>query len=280
MTYCNRYAITLYATPVFDTSNLGDCFDWHNATSLALDDQGLFRRLETVLLPHSRIQLLEKVEHASLWKIKTEEYPYEGNHFVDDSFIECLSREPPQRMIIVPSVPQMIAELKKLEGAQYVWGGNWPQGIDFLSKFYRGQKAFNELSPSVKDMWQLKGVDCSGLLFYASNGYTPRNTSSLVNFGRPIEIEGLPLSQIIAKLENLDLIVWRGHVVCVFNRHETIESMTKVGVVRANLSDRLSQIMQEFKPANKWDAGKFVIRRWHPDQTLRSGKLKMRFTGA
>lgn len=250
----HSYAITLSATPVFDTPNLAECFDCHD---LALDDQGLFRRLETVLLPRSRVELLEKMPNSSLWKIKTEEYPYEGNHFVDGSFLRKLDVEP--RSIKVPSMPQMLEELKRLEGAQYVWGSNWPHGIDFLPKFYRGKTPFHNLKPEVQNIWQLKGVDCSGLIYYASDGYTPRNTSRLVNFGRPIEIEGLSVPQIIEKLQPLDLIVWQGHVVSVFSRNETIESRAKHGVVRANLSDRLSEILRERKP---------FIRRWHPDVVI------------
>jgi hypothetical protein len=242
--------MTLSATPVFNTSNLAECFDCYD---LALDDQGLFRRLETVLLPHSRVELLEKIPNCSLWKIKTEEYPYEGNHFVDGSFLRKLDVEP--RSIKIPSMTQMLEELKKLEGTQYVWGSNWPDGIDFLPKFYRGKMPFHKLKPEVQNIWRLKGVDCSGLLYYVSNGYTPRNTFSLLNFGRPVEIEGLSVNQIMQKVQPLDVIVWPGHVVCVFSRTETIESRAKYGVVRANLSDRLSEILKERKP---------VIRRWHP----------------
>ena len=163
---------------------------------------------------------------------------------------------------------QMLEKLTKLEGSDYGWGGNWPHGIDFLPKFYRGKTPFHQLKLEVQNTWRLKGVDCSGLIYYASDGYTPRNTSRLVTFGRPVETEGLTAAQITEKVQPLDLIVWQGHVVCVFNRSETIESREKHGVVRANLSDRLSEILKERKSVNNWNTttgDRFVIRRWHPD---------------
>ena len=120
----------------------------------------------------------------------------------------------------------------------------------------------------LQDNWRLKGVDCSGLFYYVSNGFTARNTSKLLDFGRAVLIEGLSLNEIIDKVNDLDLIVWEGHVVGVLDHKTTIESRSPKGVFTCDLKTRLLEIMNERKPANRWDENEgagFVIRRWHPD---------------
>jgi len=54
-----------------------------------------------------------------------------------------------------------------------------------------------------------------------------RNTSSLIFYGKPLEIKGLDAGQIIAKVEPLDLIVWDGHVIIILDKERTIESRLK-----------------------------------------------------
>jgi len=43
----------------------------------------------------------------------------------------------------------------------------------------------------ILDKWIMKGVDCSGLLYEATNGYTPRNSSDLVTYGTGVTIENM-----------------------------------------------------------------------------------------
>ncbi|HPE85225.1 MAG TPA: hypothetical protein PLO43_03500, partial [Chlamydiales bacterium] len=80
------------------------------------------------------------------------------------------------------------------------------------------------------------GVDCSGLLYEASYGLTPRNTSELISFGEERSLENL---------QPLDLLVWKGHVVIVLDPYHTIESRLGKGVVITPLADRLSEIERE-----------------------------------
>ena len=83
------------------------------------------------------------------------------------------------------------------------------------------------LDPVLQQKWQLKGVDCSGLLYWATNGATPRNTSALVNYGTGVMIMGLSIDQILTELKPLDLIVWSGHVLIVLPGERVIESTWK-----------------------------------------------------
>lgn len=262
------YALTQHPTPVFNTPELASCFGGNNGDTIPLDEQGLMRTVETVLFPETTIRLLKQVAHSHIWKISPDEYPYEGDFFIDDRFVRTVAGPSPQRQIQLPSITEILKIMRKLENTRYIWGGNWPGGIDILPILYPSRTDLAKLDPLVQDTWRLKGLDCSGLLHYASNGWTPRNTSSLVHFGAPIDIEKQDAARILKKLQPLDMIAWEGHVVCILDEHTTIESKPTYGVVRLNSFDRLSEIMKERKAVNQWDAAdepRFVIRRWHPN---------------
>ena len=110
------------------------------------------------------------------------------------------------------------------------------------------------LEPVLQQKWQLQGVDCSGLLYWATNGVTPRNTSALVNYGTGVMITGLSIDQILTQLKPLDLIVTRGHVLIVLPGERVIESTWKPsnngGVYISSLKARLIEIMDNKVPLN------------------------------
>jgi len=122
--------------------------------------------------------------------------------------------------------------------------------------------------------WQLRGIDCSGLLYEATGGYTPRNTSALVSYGQPVRIAGLSAAEIVSRMEPLDLIVWNGHVMIVLDHNRLIESRLDCtgkqdGVQVRPLNTALNEIMKGRRPlddyyeaANREVKG-FVIRRWY-----------------
>jgi len=108
------------------------------------------------------------------------------------------------------------------------------------------------------------------LIYQASNGYTPRNTSSLVSFGKTIPIAGLSPAGIASQLKPLDLIVWKGHVVIALGTETAIESTNPEGVIISDLRTRLSSIMKERTPVNNWkdkSDKSFVARRWYPERS-------------
>jgi hypothetical protein len=262
-----RYAVTQFPTPVFNIPNVSACFGGDDGNTLPLDGHGLMRTVETVLFPQTKVELLEQVA-PSIWRIRTAEYDYGGDYYIDDRFVQLTPSAPANRSISIPTMPTIITRLAKLERTRYVWGGNWPQGINRMSQLYPSRTSLHQLSALVQDTWKLKGVDCSGLFHYVSEGYTARNTSGLIHFGKAVPIEGLGLHEIIGKVNSLDLIVWEGHVVGIFDEKTTIESKVSEGVVKTKLSNRLAEIMKERKPINGWndsDGPRFVIRRWHPD---------------
>ncbi len=129
------------------------------------------------------------------------------------------------------------------------------------------------ISPYLKKIWTLKGLDCSGLLYEATAGCTPRNTSELVNFGSPVKIAGLNAEQIIQKLKPLDLIAWDGHVIIVLDKNTIIQSRparpgqpSHAGVRIQNLKTTLAETLEQRSPADIFDPPDtrkiFVVRRW------------------
>ena len=186
-----------------------------------------------------------KIPHSSIWRVRTDEYNYPGTFYVDERFLEHDDRPP--RKFMLPSVSTILQRMNALIGTPYIWGGNWPSRIKLLHQVYPSKIPLNQLDPLVKNTWILKGVDCTGLLYYATEGWTPRNSSSLVTFGKSVES---------TELKDLDIIAWKGHIVIV-DGNETIESRHPMGVVKNPLDQRLAEIKQQ-RPD-------FVIRRWHPN---------------
>ena len=117
-------------------------------------------------------------------------------------------------------------------------------------------------------------MDCSGLLYEATGGYTPRNTGALINYGSAVHIAGMNSAGIIDKVAPLDLIVWNGHVMIILDRQRVIESRLDCtgkngGVQIRPLHVLLNEIMRNRIPVDSYEdaAAKgrkgFVIRRWY-----------------
>lgn len=245
---------TQLPTPILDTPDFRKVFGGEDGKTLELTKEGLLKPVETVLFPGTKVELLEKMPSPFIWRIATEAYPFGSSLFIDERFA---SSSFPQNMPPLPSTDAILQTIEELMGTRYIWGGNWPEGISSLPTFYPPSTDLHALSPLVQDTWHLKGVDCSGLLYYATQGRTPRNTSALLHWGEEVPIHGLDPKEIASKLQPLDLIVWKGHVVIVLNPCEVIESIASLGgVVKTPIVDRLTQIKTEQRP--------FVIRRWVP----------------
>ena len=156
-------------------------------------------------------------------------------------------------------------------GAPYLWGGNC-KGIPEILNLYPPKIEIQSLDRISQYTWALEGMDCSGLLYFATSGFTPRNTSSLIYYGNPVKIEGKDRED--WNLLPGDLLVWKGHVIIVLNQDTVIESLGGRGVIMTPLHQRLYELhtILKRKPVDTWDSRitlpeneRFVIRRWHPD---------------
>ena len=261
-----RYAIAILNTPVLNTGDFESVFGGRNGSSVKVDKSGLIREMEFIAFPNTVFEILEVIPKGdyNIYKITTDDYPYNSSDlFIDSRFVKTLDTLPEQRELVLPDKKEILEKLNSLDGYGYMWGGNYGDGIEQLLEFYQPA---SEPDVHTKDLWSLKGVDCSGLIYQATNGSTPRNTSTLINYEEGLDIAGKSASQIAAMLQPLDLIVWSGHVIIVYDENTVIESTGDAGVHKSDLTSRLKSIMREKTPVNDWDStsGKrFVVRRWY-----------------
>ncbi|MBS1517313.1 MAG: peptidoglycan endopeptidase [Bacteroidetes bacterium] len=259
------YAVAVDFTPVLNTPDYDNVFGGATRDSLKLDDQGLIREMEFIAFPNTVFEIIEKIPKGdhSIFKVVTEDYPYKSSSlYVDSRFVEVTSTKPEDRVKKMPGKSEILQNIIKFEGYGYMWGGNYAVGIERMLTYY---KPSSEIDTPLKNKWSLKGVDCSGLIYEATNGSTPRNTSSLIKYGRGLEIAGKTADEISGMLEPLDLIAWNGHVIIVLDKNTVIESTPDKGVHKTDLMKRIGEVMNERLPVNDWEGTeglRFVVRRW------------------
>ncbi|MEI6206429.1 MAG: hypothetical protein WCP20_06585 [Desulfuromonadales bacterium] len=264
------------ATPVLNSPAFEAIFGGTDGSSLKTDRCGQIRELEYIALPGTVFKILEELKRGveTVYRVETEEYPVPKGIrlYVDGRFVEMCSDVPSSRKRSLPTRETIVAALVSSVGSPYVWGGNVRNGVAELSHYF-----FHNVSNPDRKGLTLAGLDCSGLLYHATAGWTPRNTSQLISFGRPVAIKGKNAGEIVRMLEALDLIVWNGHVLVVLDRDTVIESRLECGkpgnggVITTPLSRRLQEIMRTRKPVDDWPAGGkqrnvFVVRRWFAER--------------
>jgi len=267
------YAVARSATPVLNTPAFSAVFGGTDGKTLKTDRCGQVRALEFIALPGTvfSIRAERKDGNSTIYRVETDEYPAPADRalYVDSRFVELREVEPQPRSRTLPSQAAIIAALKAAIGAPYVWGGNVQGGVGELTELFYG----GNVPEAARGTLTLAGLDCSGLLYQATGGWTPRNTSQLISYGKAVAVTGKTLNEIARQLQPLDLIVWNGHVVIVLDRDTTIESRLVCGkkgnggVVTTSLQKRLAQILRTRRPVDQWPAaGKhgdvFVVRRW------------------
>jgi len=271
-----QFAVATIPTPVLNTPGFREIFGGKEGTTLRMDACGQIRELEFVALPGTVFRIEQELMSGTdrLYRITTNDYPYPSGsgYFVDSRFVSLQSSRPEERSRHLPPEHEILRRLRKAEGTRYVWGGNVAAGISALPEIY---PAPTTLSGDTGLLWRLAGLDCSGLLYEATDGVTPRNTSSLIAYGAAVPVAGRDAGTIAGLLRPLDLIVWQGHVLIVIGRHEVIESRLECtkkqrgGVIVTPLRKRLEEIMQRRRPADaigKQDGNGqsvFVVRRWY-----------------
>ncbi|HEY3309571.1 MAG TPA: hypothetical protein VGJ93_14045 [Desulfuromonadaceae bacterium] len=267
------YGVARLPAPVLNTPGFKSVFGGQDGRTLKTDHCGQVRALEYIALPGTVFRLLEQVSggEPAVFRVETDEYPTPagGALYVESRFLELKEILPPPRSRQLPLKKEILSRLKTGLGSPYVWGGNIQQGVgELMGMFYRGT-----FSKAERERLTLTGLDCSGLLYQATDGATPRNTSQLISFGAGLPITGKTADELLKLLEPLDLIVWNGHVLIVLDKQTVIESRLDCskpghgGVVITSLRQRLTQIMRTRSPINEWPPGSkqkdvFVVRRW------------------
>ncbi len=219
------YFINEKATPILNTPHFNEVF----GDSLPFDDQELVRAVEMIALPRTVFKVVGEKEDYIL-EVTTEEYPSSISLYIDGRSGSFHSEARERKKELLPPDEVIKIFYSKL-GIPYVWGGNYSLGIPEWKTLYPPKK---KLSSIEETHWTFHGLDCSGLLYEATGGYTPRNTSELFSFGKEISFE---------EIAPLDLIIFPGHVIIVLNDREVIESNHTYGGVRISpLDKRLSEI--------------------------------------
>lgn len=265
-----NYAVAVLPTPVLKTPDVCSVFGGKDGKTLKLTKKNMVEEVEFVALPGTvfTIEKIIRKDTYEVLKVKTKDYPYptQGGYYIDSRFVEKKTEKPAERIRILPDKNAIINKLVSAKGAIYVWGGNYVKGIPELVEFY---KPAGKLSKEVQDRWILKGVDCSGLLYEATDGYIPRNVESLFNFGSPVDIKGLSPDGIAKKLKPLDLIVYKRHVVIVLDSRQAIQSTIAEGVHLRSLAGIIRTISETMTPVTDYSGkginDKFVVRRWYPE---------------
>ncbi len=268
-----EYATARSAAPVLNSPDMKAVFGGATGRDLKVDRCGQVRELEFIALPGTQFTLLKK--HSSgtsdVYQVATNDYPAAPNVrlYVDGRFLTPVTYAASQRVRTLPPPDEIVASLRATAGKPYVWGGNVPGGVPELTDFF-----YAGVRPAGRGRRELAGLDCSGLLYHATGGWTPRNSSQLITYGSAVAIAGKKSAEIAALLQPLDLIVWNGHVIIVLDRQTAIESRLVCGtpgnggVVLTPLSQRIAEITRTRSPADVWPGGKksreiFVVRRWY-----------------
>ncbi len=273
--FADSYAVARIAAPVLNSPEFGKVFGGRDGKTLKTDSCGQVREMEFIAQPGTVFKVTGKSGSAknTVYRVVTDEYPAAAgiSLYVDGRFLELRNDLPQPRKRVVSSKQEIVSRMIAANGMPYVWGGNVRQGVFELFDFYYQGK----IQKKDEKRLALAGLDCSGLLYEATNGWTPRNTSSLIRFGDSVPVAGKNLTQIGALLEPLDLIVWNGHVLIVLDKQTIVESRLECGkpgnggVIISPLQQRLASIMKTRQPVNEWPAGGkkkdvFVVRRWYP----------------
>ena len=269
------YGVAVTAAPVLNTPDFVAVFGGARGIDLKMDRCGQVRELEYIALPGTVFTILKKLQSVpnTIYQVETDGYttPPNTRLYVDSRFLRLERSAVPQRQVSLPPRETIVTALRAAVGNRYVWGGNVPGGVPEISSWF-----FKGIRDEENNRFILAGLDCSGLLYHATNGLTPRNTAQLLTYGQAVAIGGKMSGEVPLLLQPLDLIVWNGHVVIVLDQQSAIESRLDCskpgsgGVVITPLSQRIAEIMRTRHPVNAWPIGKkrndiFVVRRWYDE---------------
>lgn len=263
------FAIAKYPTPILNRPDFSYVFGECPQGILLEKELNLLKSLEMIAFPGEVFTVIHKHPLIPyIYEVKMASYPVKQPIYVDERFLEFYDKEPFPPLVTAPSLDEILTKMESFVGLPYIWGGNYSQGIEKMMNLYPPKK---DLSVLESANWIFKGVDCSGMLYEATRGFTPRNSSWLACYGEGLSVKGLKNEEIKKLLKPLDMILWEGHVLFILDDHYTIESRAHIGCVFiTKIAQRLEQIRIEEKKYpmnnsqdNNYKENGFIIRRWH-----------------
>ena len=240
--------------PILNTSDFSFAFGGKTGREIPLNERMHPYCFEFVALQGMLFKMEEALPKKESLIYRVSCPFYSGKDlFLDSRFVGPAKSPHPRE---IPPASLILQRMKDRLGIPYVWGGNWSQGIPEMLLYYPAPATIDDRTYA---LWTLSGVDCSGLLFEAADGTTPRNTSELLQFGSVVPIG--------ADLQPLDMILFPGHVLFVLDSTTIIESKFPFGVICRNLSIRLWELDRERRRVNEWTADlppqkHYIVRRF------------------
>lgn len=265
-TASSRYAVSDSPVPVLNSPDFRAVFGGNDGKSVLTDNQGLIREIEFIALPGTVFTILDEINYFgnNILHVSCDSYEYDSELYIDTRFVKILNEKPENKKPALPSLKEIYSFLDRAVGSKYIWGGNYIAGINKLLEYYPPSSALPE---DIKILWSLKGCDCSGLMYEATKGYTERNTSKLVYSGEAVNIENKTAEEIFDIVKPLDMLVWKGHVIYVYDEITAIQSSLSMGgVVKTDLLQTIKRLMETKTPVDDYDStdgDRFVIRRWY-----------------
>lgn len=233
----------LSSAPVLNIPDFSFAFGGRTGSEIPLDEKGHPYCFEFVALKGMVFEVKESLpqKFSDIYRISCSFYPNDPL-YVDSRFTKPAASFGSERSLPPPGV--ILHRMIEMTGTPYVWGGNWRKGIPEMLLYYPAKKFIDDRTST---LWTLNGVDCSGMLFEATNGATPRNTSQLIQYGEEVSLD--------ASLKPLDMILYPGHVIFVQDEKTTIESKFPFGVIQRDLTTRIMELESTRKRVKTWTCG-------------------------
>ncbi len=276
------YGVAKIPTPLLNSPNFPAVFGGRNGKTVKVDKVGLCREVEVVILPGGPFTIdgTCEVKGRTVYRVTTPDYPYPNKkgYYVDGECLTIVETEPPARAKRLRHPTFIRYKLKSSLDSVYLWGGNWTSGIPEFTHFYPPK---GPIYGHNRKSWILRGVDCSGLIYEATDGWTPRNASSLIRYGKAVPITGKTAEEICASVKPLDILGWRTHVMIFLDQENIIQSRVDYdydtpgnqgGVRIQKAVDYVKRLLKSYDPVDDYDdevpegRNKFVIRRWYENE--------------
>ena len=235
-------------------------------------------RLLTVLLPGTFVDVPDFGEKISkvVWHVNPEKN-FEG--YIHNEFLENACKEVPKDAVKWSPSPKSLKETRAIfqrcidERVPYCWGGNWFEIIPLPEDY-----VFSQCGGAVERAYELRGFDCSGLLYFISGGLLQHSTRRLREYeggkilwsvGKKdtVSLEDLKKKLVGLKLRDTDYVVIIGHVVVWFNGGIIEFRGMDYGCVftpAEKAAERIMELIEKSRTNEEEDSDVRFIR-WHPE---------------
>lgn len=237
-------------------------------------------QLDTVLMPPARIKILD-TSNSPIYKISYEiSEKSKGSGYVHQHFLKnCCEQVKDPKSPCVMRLEDIRAVFERCiqEKVPYCFGGNSFDSIQ-LPKEYQFTPS-GEYIPGKQ--FDFRGFDCSGLLFYISNGILPHCTRGLDTCGKKIytfdwqkDYSDEEKQKVLASLRDTDYLVFvrnkktqmigSGHVMVSYKGGFIEFRGIAKGCCYTTKENALQRLNEMITSSKEFCSDLFVIR-WHPE---------------